>query len=156
MDPASAIIGIASGAAGLVAITAQVVTFLAGLKDAHRNVRVMALDLSSTCRAYEAAWTRIHDWARIVDGSGSAASAMSYIEELRTFLDDGETIVGWIKEDLNRLSSSPQLSWWRSNTTLTRKETALLVLHEKNVREHIERLSRQNINLNVIISTMNL
>lgn len=156
MDPASAIIGIASGAAGLVAITAQVVTFLAGLKDAHRNVRVMALDLSSTCRAYKAAWTRIHDWARTVDGSGSAASATSYIEELRNFLDDGETIVGWIKEDLDRLSSSGQLSWWRSNATRPRKQTALVVIHEKNVREHIERLSRQIINLNVIISTMNL
>ena len=156
MDPASAIIGIASGAAGLAAITAHIVTYLAGLKDVHRNARLIALDLASTCRAYELAWARIQDWAEVVDISGTAEAASAFIDELQRFLKDGEIILSLIKEDLHRLSSSPQLSWWRSNASLTKKETASLMLHQKIVREHSERLNRQNNNLNLIISTMSL
>ena len=65
MDPVSAVFGIVSGASGIVSGAAQIVRFLSDLLDAHQNVPLVILDLLSSWKAYQIAWTKIENWSRI-------------------------------------------------------------------------------------------
>jgi hypothetical protein len=56
MDPASAIIGISSGAATLVMVVGQTVQCLIDLCDSYRNARLNLLDLVTNLQAFKTAW----------------------------------------------------------------------------------------------------
>lgn len=53
MEPASAILGIASGAATLVAMIGQTVSYLVDLCDSYRNARLVILDLMTNLQAFQ-------------------------------------------------------------------------------------------------------
>src|ERR1700761_1382702 len=65
MDPASVVVGVVSGSASLVALAISTTTYLIGLKDRYKHAQLIILDLVAPCKAFEIAWKRIHDWAKI-------------------------------------------------------------------------------------------
>jgi hypothetical protein len=156
MDLATAIIGIASGAASLVAITGQVVTYLTSIADSYRSARLIVLDLVSTCQAYEAAWSHIRQWA-LEAHAAEVPNSESILGQLGTFLEVGKVIMDLITGDLDRLSSkSSGGGWWRTGAKPTGIGLAQLVLHEKIVLDHADRLHRQNTSLNLLLSVLTL
>jgi hypothetical protein len=61
MDPASAIIGISTGAATLVVMVGQTVQCLIDLCDSYRKARLNLLDLVTNLQAFRTAWLKIKD-----------------------------------------------------------------------------------------------
>jgi hypothetical protein len=155
MEPASAIIGIASGAAALVAMTGQIVTYLINLRDDSRNTEVILLDLALTCRAYESAWTRVRTWV-LESCDPNADESEPIIQELQNFLEGGKVMMELIRADLNRFSSkSRRGSWWRGARPRG-KHAAQLLLHKNTVLEHRDRIHCQNTSLHLLLSCSKL
>src|ERR1700754_5006971 len=100
MEPVSAIVGIASGAAALVAMTRQVVAYLIDLRDDNENNEVILLDLVLTCRAYESAWTLVQAWLQ--EGCDPRADESEpIIHELQNFQEGGKVMMGLIRADID-------------------------------------------------------
>jgi hypothetical protein len=151
MDPASAIIGIASGAAALVAMTGQIVTYLVNLRDDCRNTEVILLDLALTCQAYESAWTRVRTWL-LESCDPHADESDPIIQELQNFLEGGKVMMELIRADLNRISSkSRRGNWWRGA-----HHGAQLLVHKNTVLAHWDRIHCQNTSLHLLLSCSKL
>lgn len=155
MDPVSAIIGIASGAAGLVALTSQVVTYLVGLRDSHQNAELTILDLISTCQAYQTAWSHIEQWVSEASNHAQLFDSTPTLSELKIFLETGHVVMSLMQRDMNRLLPKHSI-WRRASTTRRRRDALGLMLHGKAVAEHAARIHRQNTSLNLLISVLTL
>ena len=154
MDLASAIIGIASGAAALVALTGQVVGYLIQLRDDNRNTEIILLDLVLTCRAYESAWTGIRTW--LLESCDSRMDdSEPIIQELQSFLEGGKVMMELIRADIDRLSSKKRGSWWRA-AKVTGRDATQLLLHKQTVIEHRDRIHCQNTSLHLLLSCSKL
>jgi hypothetical protein len=152
MDPASAIIGIASGAAALVAITSQVVSYIINLRDDNRNIPVILLDLVLTCQVYESAWVRIRTW--LVESCDlSADEGEPIIQELNNLLEGGKVMMELIHADLDRLTKAKYSPWWE---TLIGRSATQLLLHKHTVLEHRDRIHCQNTSLHLLLSCAKL
>lgn len=155
MDPASAIIGIASGAAALVAMTGQLVSYLIRLRDDTRNLEVILLDLVLACQAYESAWTHIRTWLLESWDPGSDEGE-PIIQEFCNFLEGGKVMMEFIRADLDRLSSTTKPGNWGHGLHLNGSHTARLLLHKNTVVEHRDRIHCQNTSLHLLLSCAKL
>ncbi|KAK7890070.1 hypothetical protein LTR67_008535 [Exophiala xenobiotica] len=152
MDPASAAIGVVSGAAGLVALAISTTSYLLGLKDSYKTVEIVVLDLVTTCQALETAWRRIHDWASAQQLQSTTAD--SIFGELLAYHENSKIVLGALHSDLEHAdgaSRSPGSSWRFGSRTKVR-----FVLHEKGLKDHGERLNHQISSLNLLLSTAQL
>lgn len=155
MDPASAIIGISSGAATLVMVVGQTVQCLIDLCDSYRNARLNLLDLVTNLQAFKTAWTKVKDWASREVEMNQKTQSDAAVEHLLAYVEMSKLVVDLICEDLNRLDvltlnkKSPLRRWQN-------KVAALLFLHEKTIRQHCERVHRQSASLNLLLSTLQL
>jgi hypothetical protein len=155
MDPASAVIGISSGAATLVVMIGQTVQCLIDLCDSYRNARLNLLDLVTNLQAFKTAWTKVKDWAAGEVGMSQKTQSDAAIEHLLAYVEMSKLVVDLICEDLDRLdiptsNKKSPLRWWQN------KAAALLFLHEKTIRQHCERVHRQSASLNLLLSTLQL
>jgi hypothetical protein len=155
MDPASAIIGIASGAAGLVALSLQTVTFLTNMYDTYKNVQLLLLDLLTACRAFEMAWTSIRAWVQSKQDDPGSISPPA-LEQLNSYVTYSEIILDLLRTDLDRLFPG-----WKSQLRLitiqrSAKVSAKVVRHQSIIRDHCERISRQTSTLTLILSIIQL
>ena len=140
-----------------MAITAQVITYLIALRDAHQNAELMVLDLISTCRAYETAWSRIQQWALQASDELRVGNSETILDQLETFLETGRAVMDLIKKDIDRISStSKRGGWWRTGTKPRGKDAVQLLLHEKTILDHSNRIHRQNTSLNLLVSVLTL
>lgn len=149
MDPASAIIGIASGAASLAALAISTTTYLIGLKDSYKTVELVVLDLVTTCQAFEIAWRRIHDWAQARISQSTDVDPI--FAELLAYQENSKIILGALHSELQQLEVN-QKSIWR----LSPKSKARTVLHEKDLNGHSNRLNRQVNSLHLLLSAAQL
>lgn len=157
MEPVSAIIGIASGAAGLLALTSQVVGYLVELRDRHENARLTVLDLIATFKAYEAAWAQIQQWALQASNAPLAGDSESLIAQIESYLEVGKAMMDIIESDLDRASASSKRGLWaRMGGKPRGKDAIYLLLHHKLLREHGDRIHRQSTSLNLLISVLTL
>jgi hypothetical protein len=155
MDPASAIIGIASGAAGLVALCIQTLTFLSSVCDSYKNTQLAAWDLISSCEALKAAWTNVHIWLEEMQDKPNALSSLA-LEQLKSLMGTSKFFMELLQKDLERLFPG-----WTSRLRLTATQrsvrlAAKLVQHQDIIRAHCERISHQSTNLVVLLSTIKL
>ena len=149
MDPASIVIGVVSGAAGLTALAISTATYLISLKDSYKSVGLVILDLVTTCQAFEIAWRRIHDWARA--RMIQSADADPIFAELLAYHENSKIVLGALHSELQQLEVNPK-SMWR----LSPKSKARTVLHEKDLKDHSDRLNRQINSLNLLLSAAQL
>ena len=149
-------IGISSGAATLVVMVGQTVQCLIDLCDSYRNARLSLLDLVTNLKAFKTAWIKVKDWAsREVEMSQKTQSDAA-VEHLLAYVEMSKLVVDLICEDLDRLdvptSNKKSPLRWRPSG----KAAALLFLHEKIIRQHCERVHRQSVSLNLLLSTLQL
>lgn len=149
MDPASVIIGVVSGAASLAALAITTTRYLLGLKDSYKGVELVVLDLVTTCQAFEIAWRRIRDWAQIQINESQGADPI--FGELLAYHDNSKIVLGQLHNELQQLDINPKFLW-----RLSPKSKARTVLHEKNLRDHSDRLNRQVNSLNLLLSAAKL
>jgi len=157
MEPVSAIIGIASGVAGLLTLTGQVVCYLVDLRDRHENARLLVLDLIATFKAYEAAWSQIQKWALEAGNTPDAGDSDSLIVQIESYLEVGKAMMDLIESDLDRASASSKRGIWaRIGGKPRGKDAIYLLLHNKLLRDHGDRIHRQSTSLNLLISVLTL
>lgn len=161
MDPVSAIMGIASGAASLVVMAAQTTRYLVNLCDSCQNVRLMLLDLSATCLACETAWSQVQAWATEESSRAHHVVSPATLEQVFAYIDISQAILDAVHSDIRRLLPTGLQSfrasrWRRDAQNMEARKVATVLLHEKALREHCERLHRQNSSLNVLLSTLHL
>jgi hypothetical protein len=147
MDPASVAIGVVSGAAALAAMAVKTTTFLVGLRDSYKRTDLIILDLASACQAFEIAWVHIHDWAN--SHSSRATESSPIFEQLSSYLEVSKAVLETLQADLERFSSKVRSSW----RSMSRKT---VILHEKMLRDHCDRLHRQTSTLHFLLSTARL
>ena len=102
MDPASAIIGVASGAAGIVAITTQIIAYFICLRDNYQNALPIVLDLITTCQVFEVGWKRLRTWAIELEQTGVHQISANILQDLMSFRDNSRMLVDLVKADLDR------------------------------------------------------
>jgi hypothetical protein len=161
MDPASALIGISSGAATLVVMVGQTVQCLIDLCDSYRNARLNLLDLVTNLQAFKTAWIKVKDWASGEVETSQKTQSDAALEQLLAYVEMSKLVVDLICEDLDRLdvptmNKKSPLRWWQNNARQSAKAAALLFLHEKTIRQHCERVHRQSASLNLLLSTLQL
>lgn len=157
MEPVSAIIGIASGVAGLLALTAQIVEYLVEIRDRHQNARLTVLDLIATFKAYEAAWAQIQQWAEQTSQTTLAGDSDSLVAQIESYLEVGKAMMDIIEADLDRASASSKRGIWaRMGGKPRGKDAMYLLLHHKLLCEHGDRIHRQSTSLNLLISVLTL
>ena len=158
MEPASALIGIISGTVGLLAVAAQVITCLQALRDTYRASNILVLDLLVSCNSYELAWTKLRDWATMIEQDETSDPSSEGLHEVCKLADIGKVVLETIKTDLDGLAllRGRRGSWWRSGSKLTGADAATLLLHEKAVRDHCNTLNHQICSLNILISILNM
>lgn len=157
MEPVSAIIGIASGVAGLLALTGQVVGYLVDLRDHHENAQLFVLDLIATFKAYEAAWSQIQKWVLEASSTPDAGESDTLIAQIESCLEVGKAMMDIIERDLDRASASSKRGIWaRIGGKPRGKDAIYLRLHNKLLREHGDRIHRQSTSLNLLISVLTL
>jgi hypothetical protein len=149
MDPASVVLGVVSGAAGLAALAISTTTYLIGLKGSYNHVELVVLDLVTTCQAFEIAWRRIHDWAK--GHMCQSADADPIFGELLAYHENSKIVLGALHSELQQLEVNPKMTW-----RLSPKSKARTVLHEKNLKDHSDRLNRQINSLNLLLSAAQL
>jgi hypothetical protein len=149
MDPASVVVGVVSGAAGLAALAISTTTYLIGLKDSYKHVELAVLDLVTTCQAFEIAWRRIHDWAE--GHICQSADADPIFGELLAYHENSKIVLGALHSELQQLEVSPKTTW-----RLSPRRKARTVLHEKDLKDHSDRLNRQINSLNLLLSAAQL
>jgi len=71
--------------------------------------------------------------------------------ELLAYHENSTTILGQLHSELQQLEVNPKASW-----RLSPKSKARTVLHEKNLRDHSDRLNRQINSLNLLLSAAKL
>jgi hypothetical protein len=155
MEPASAIIGIVSGSAGLVALSIQIITSLTSVYDAYKNVHLELWDLLTTCRMFEMAWTDIHEWVQSKQDSPGSISPLA-LEHLSSYVDFSTVVLDLLRKDLDRLFPG-----WKSHLLLMPRQrsariSARVMRHRSAIRDHCERLGRQISALTLILSTIQL
>lgn len=148
MDPASVVVGVVSGAASLAALAISTTTYLIGLKDSYKHVELVVLDLVTTCQAFEIAWRRIHDWA---EGHMCQADADPIFGELLAYHENSKIVLGALHSELLQLEVNSKTTW-----RLSPKSKARTVLHEKDLKDHSDRLNRQINSLNLLLSAAQL
>jgi hypothetical protein len=149
MDPASVVIGVVSGAAALTALAISTTTYLMGLKDSYKHMEIVVLDLVTTCQAFEIAWSRIHDWAQ--GHMCQSAYADPIFHELHSYQQNSKIVLGALHSELQQLQLSTKSTW-----RLSPKSRARAVLHEKGLKDHSDRLSRQINSLSLLLSAAQL
>jgi hypothetical protein len=154
MDPAS-IIGIASGAATLVSICVQTVTFLTSISDNYKNVHLALWDLISSCEALKNAWTNVHIWLEDMHGHPIALSPLA-LEQLKSSLSRSSFFLELLQKDLERLFPDWTLSLRLKATQRSAKLAAKLFQHQNIIRSHCERINHQSTNLILLLNTVKL
>jgi hypothetical protein len=149
MDPASAVIGVVSGSATIVAASVKTIQFLTSLQDSYKRTELVICDLRSTCQAFETAWSQIHLWAS--EQTSREVAAGSIFEQLLAYLEVSKIIFSSLQNDLERLEKSLKPSW-----RLSPKSRARILIHEKQFNDHCGRLHRQISSLNLLLSTARL
>ena len=147
MDPASVGIGVVSGAAALAAMAVQTTTYLVGLKDTLQRADLIFLDLLTSCQAFEAAWSHIHEWAKTQSSRSKGSTAV--LEKLTAYLESSKMVLDTLQADLERFRSKSKSSW----RSMSRK---VVLLHEKVLRDHCDRMHRQTSSLHLLLSTARL
>lgn len=150
MDPASVVIGVVSGAASLAAMALKTSTFLLGLRDSYTNIEVLILDLASTCRAFEIAWNRIHQWAS-KHIHQARDSPEPIFEQLLSYSEHSKIVLDALRTDLEKVDPSAKPAW-----RLSPRSKARTVLHEKGLKDHGDRLDRQINTLHLLLATAQL
>jgi hypothetical protein len=149
MDPASVVIGVLSGAAGLAALALSTYAYLLGLRDSYTHIELTVLDLASTCQTFEISWTCIHHWAS--DHQLHGAESRAVFEQLLSYSETSKIVLSALHSELQQLQPNSKTTWRLSPRTKARA-----VLHEKSLKDHSERLSRQINSLNLLLSTAQL
>lgn len=87
----------------------------------------------------------------------------STVEQLLAYVDLSKLVVDLICEDLDRLGvvasnkkSPRRIRWWQNDFRPNARAAAQLVLHEKAISEHCERIHRQCASLNLLLLTLQL
>ena len=163
MEPASAIIGIASGAATLVSMIGQTVSHLVDLCDSYRNARLFILNLMTNLQALKSAWTNIKNWTTEGTRVDQTMQSDPTVEQLLAYVDLSKLVVDVICEDLDRLGvlasnkkSSRRIRWWQNDFRPNARAASQLVLHEKIISQHCERIHRQCASLNLLLATLQM
>jgi hypothetical protein len=145
MDPVSAI-GVISGAATLAAMAVQTINYLMSLRDTLQRANLIFLDLVTSCQAFESAWSHIHEWAQahLAQSNGST----QVLEKLASYLEASKIMLDTLQADLERFRSNSKSSW--------RSGRMFIIVHEKLLRDHCERLHRQTSSLHLLLSTAKL
>lgn len=149
MEPASAIIGVASGAASLAVLALQVSRFMIGMKDAFDHIEIRLIDLVSLCRTLEVAWKEIANWASQQASHGEVSTAV--LEQLQHCCETSKMVLEAVSKDFNQVSSKGKRTW-----QLGSKDKGRAVMHESNLREHGASLRGQINSLHLLISTATL
>lgn len=161
MEPASAIIGIAGGAATLVSMIGQTVSYLVDLCDSYRSARLFILDLMTSLQALKSAWTNIENWTTEGNWVDQTMQSDPTVEQLLAYVDLSKLVVDVICEDLDRLGvpnkKSPlRTRWWQNDFRPNARAASQLVLHEKVISQHCERIHRQCASLNLLLATLRM
>ena len=156
MDPVSAVIGIASGAAGLVAIAAQLITYLTGLRESYQAARLMVLDLAATCQSFRAACVRVNEWATSACDVGSSTPSSSLLDQLMSFIELSKIILDTISSDIYELDGFNSQYVKRGLWFPSRKESRQLMQYQQRLHGHSEKLHHQISSLNLLLTTLTL
>jgi len=148
MDPAS-IVGIVASAASLAKLALETATYLVGLKDSFNQMELHLLDLASRCQTLDIAWRRVHVWAS-ASASNGAEEGMIF-DQLRISYEASNIILNAINADIKKVATAGKSSWRLSPKSKTR-----VLLHEKSLAAHGERVNAQINSLNLLLSTAQL
>ena len=143
------VLGVVSGAAALTALAIKTTTFLVQLQDTHKGADLLIWDLRVACQALEVAWGSIRAWAS--NQSHKAVNPGSIFEQLLSYLDYSKIALDTLQADLQRLGLGSKTTW-----RLSPKSKARVVLHEKALRDHCDRLNRLINSVNLLLSTAKL
>jgi hypothetical protein len=87
----------------------------------------------------------------------------STVKQLLAYVDLSKLVVDLICEDLERLDTvasnkkNPlRARWWQNDFRPSARAAAQLVLHEKVIGQHCERIHRQCASLNLLLSTLQM
>ena len=149
MEPASAAVGVVSGAVALAAFAYQTAKFLVDIKDVWKNTTPSVSDLVSLCHAYRAAWLRIHQWAeQHITAKGGAESVFEHLE---VHLESGNVVLSDVQGHFERLNLQHKNMW-----PLGRRTKVRAMLHQNAIHRHCDRISRQMVSLHLLLSAAQL
>jgi hypothetical protein len=149
MEPASVVLGVVGGAAALTALAIKTTKFLVELQHTHKDADLVIWDLRVACQALEVAWGGIRTWA--TDQCRKADNPGSIFEQFLSHLEYSKIAFDNLQTDLQRLGLSSRPTW-----RLSPKSKARVVVHEKMLRDHCDRLNRLINSVNLLLSTAKL
>lgn len=148
MDPASAILGIASGTVMLAGLALKIGQTLRNMAVLYNRSAALLYSLIGACQAIEVAWNRINTWIASQPLSSYAAGS-AFFDQLTDSIEAGKIVLGALQQDLQKFA---HVEPGQNSVSLMWKS----LRNEDVLRDYCTKLNLQVSSLQLLLTTASL